>query len=97
MDNLADFNQQESNTIERKTAIVKRLQALQNQQDELLSELATLKLPTKGEDPSDKIVIRAGGVTWTESLGPSKIEEAQELQGFQHELFTEIIKPDYRW
>ena len=48
MESSEDFNQRKSDYIKQKSGIVKQLQELQNKQDELLSELATLNKPTKG-------------------------------------------------
>ena len=48
MESSEDFNQRKSDYIKQKSGIVKRLQELQNKQDELLSQLIKLNKPTKG-------------------------------------------------
>ena len=119
---ISDFIQRKSDYIQRKSDIVKQLQGLQTKQDELLSQLATLKKPKK-EPPrweelslhqqqlqglerakggssreiiSNRIVIKAGGVTWSEPIDPTKIEQVQELQIEQGHLFAKIINPKYK-
>ena len=47
-ESLEDFNQWKSEYIKEKSGIVKWLQELQNEQDELLLQLLKLNKPTKG-------------------------------------------------
>ena len=67
-----DFNQRKSNYIQQKSGIVKRLQELQNEQGELLSQLIKLSKPTRGPPEWEDLSHR-----------PQHVVRRQLLQGLE--------------